>query len=500
MKKNVRFLIVICLLAMLSLLALQAYWIVKYYQVTRFNFEKEVNMAFEDAVKKEFSVRCDTVQQLIENKLMDTTQFIFSSNLDKEGTRIYNILAKGKSKNKMLSSFSFNELPDSIGPGNEQMKRKVAQHFAEQLRSEDLENHVVYYRTQELGAFMVDKAHKYQFDTTRLRPILNHYLKARNIEIPYQFLTLKHDSTTNSSHFSQKLTRNFPVISKSFPTYRYTDNQHYVRAMFRNPASYIISNMGLILVSSILLVLLIAACLSFMLKSLFREKKLALIKDDFISNITHEFKTPIATVSVAIEALEEYDMRYDEHKRSRYLNHAKNEIQRLNQLVDKIMNLSLYEGEQTGFHKESISVDEVMQEIIQIYEVSSDKKPDIRYVNKSDVLQFGVDKLKFRHAISNILDNSIKYSKINPAINIDLFKENGHLVFRFQDNGIGIPEKDLSFVFDKFYRVNKGNRHLVKGYGLGLNYVKQILQQHKGWYRIESELGIGTTIMLGWPI
>ena len=485
---------------MLILLALQAYWIVKYYQVTRSNFEKEVNMAFEDAVKKEFSVRCDTVQQLIENKLMDTTQFIFSSNLDEKGTRIYNIFAKGKRKNKMLTSFSFNELNDSLSSGDELMKRKVAQHFSKQLRTEDLENHVVYYRTQELGAFMVEKAYKYQFDTTRLRPILNHYLKARNIHVPYRFLTLKNDSTTNSSHFSRKLTRYFPVISKSYPTYRYTDNQRYVRAMFRNPFSYIISNMGLILISSALLVILIAICLTWMLKSLFREKKLAQIKNDFISNITHEFKTPIATVSVAIEALGNSEVRSDEQKTSRYLNHAKNEIERLNQLVDKVMNLSLYEGEQKDIHKEFIPVDEVMHEIIQIYQVLSDKKPEIHYENKSGVQQLRVDKLKFRHAISNILDNAIKYSNSDAGININVFKENNHLVFRIQDNGIGIADKDLPLVFDKFYRVKKGNLHLVKGHGLGLNYVKQIMQQHKGWYKIESKLGTGTTIILGWPI
>ena len=500
MQKNVRFLIVFCLLAMLALLGLQAYWIVKYYQVTRFNFEKEVNMAFEDAVKKEFSVRCDTVQQLIEHNLLDTNQFIFSSNLDEKGTRIYNIFAKGKRKNKMLSSFSFSELNDSLSSDDEQMKQKVAQHFAKQLRTEDLENHVVYYRTQELGTFMVEKAYQYQFDTTRLRPILNRYLKARNIQIPYRFLTLKNDSTTNSSHFSQKLTRYFPVISKSYPTYRYTDNQRYVRAMFRNPFSYIISNMGLILISSIVLVLLIAICLTWMLKCLFREKKLAQIKNDFISNITHEFKTPIATVSVAIEALGNSEVRNDEHKTSRYLNHAKNEIERLNQLVDKVMNLSLYEDEQTEIHKEFIAIDEVIQELIQIHQVSNDKKPAIHYENKSDEKQLWVDKLKFRHAISNILDNSIKYSDGFPSINIDLLKENHHLVFRIQDNGIGIPDKDLHLVFDKFYRVNKGNRHLVKGHGLGLNYVKQIMQQHKGWYKIESKLGTGTTIILGWPI
>lgn len=500
MQKNVRFLIVFCSLAMLALLGLQAYWIVKYYQVTRFNFEKEVNMAFEDAVKKEFSVRCDTVQQLIEHNLLDTNQFIFSSNLDEKGTRIYNIFAKGKRKNKMLSSFSFSELNDSLRSDDKQMKQKVAQHFAKQLRTEDLENHVVYYRTQELGTFMVEKAYQYQFDTTRLRPILNRYLKARNIHIPYRFLTLKNDSTTNLSHFSRKLTRYFPVISKSYPTYRYTDNQRYVRAMFRNPFSYIISNMGLILISSIVLVLLIAICLTWMLKSLFREKKLAQIKNDFISNITHEFKTPIATVSVAIEALGNSEVRNDEHKTSRYLNHAKNEIERLDQLVDKVMNLSLYEDEQTEIHKEFIAIDEVIQELIQIHQVSNDKTPAIHYENKSGEQQLWVDKLKFRHAISNILDNAIKYTNSDPIINISLFKENNHLVFRFQDNGIGIPDKDLHLVFDKFYRVNKGNRHLVKGHGLGLNYVKQIMQQHKGWYKIESKLGTGTTIILGWPI
>lgn len=501
MRKNATLLVVICFSAMAALLALQAYWIVKYYKLNKVNFEKEVNLAFEDGIKKELSWRCDTVQKIIENKILDTTAFKITAKLDaKEKRYIYTLSATGNEKDKFSSSFSLEKMNEPIETGDGHVKKFIAKQMAIMMRTEDLETHTIYYRTQSLGAFMSEEALKHQFDTTRLRKAFNLYLKQRNINVPYSFLIRKEDSTTNKSAFAPSLLKKYPIITKSFSTYRYTDDQAYVRAMFKNPSSYILANMGLIFFSSIMLIVLISACMIFILKSLFYEKRLAAIKNDFISNVTHEFKTPIATVSVAIEALRNKAVINDKEKSTRYLEHAKSEIERLNLLVDQVMSLAIYESGKSEINKGTIDIDIVIKELIERHQLPGSKAILIEYENNSTINTINADKIQFQHAINNVLDNAIKYSKNEVNIKISILKKDNYLLLNLKDNGIGISEKEIVLVFDKFYRVSTGNNHPVKGHGLGLNYVKQIMEQHAGWYSIESKLGTGTSLTLGWPL
>ncbi|RZL69392.1 MAG: hypothetical protein EOO93_01695, partial [Pedobacter sp.] len=311
MRKKASLLVVVCFVAMTGLLALQAYWIVKYYNVTKVNFEKEVNLAFEDGIKKELSLRCDTIQKIVENKILDTNAFIISAKFHKDDKKyVYTIAAKGNAKDKFSSSFSLANYSKALpkDKSDTSVRKHVARALALAMREEDLETHTIYYRTQKLGVFMNEQAKKYQFDTTRLRPAFNLYLKERNINIPYSFMVKKEDSTNNKSILNFKLSKSYSVITKAFSTYRYTDNQRYVRAMFKSPTSYILSQISLILYSSLAMILIISGCMVFILKSLFKEKRLSAIKNDFISNITHELKTPISTVSVAIEAIKNFNV------------------------------------------------------------------------------------------------------------------------------------------------------------------------------------------------
>ncbi|RZL68735.1 MAG: HAMP domain-containing histidine kinase [Pedobacter sp.] len=501
MRKNANLLIIICFVAMSALLALQAYWIVKYYRLTKTNFEKEVNLAFEDGIKKELSLRCDTVQKIIENKILDSSAFQITAKLDeKEKKYVYTLSATGNTKDKFSSSFTLNKMNKPIKSGDKEVKNFIAKKIALMMRTEDLETHTIYYRTQSLGTFMSEEVEKHQFDTTRLRKAFNIYLKQRNIDVPYSFLIRKEDSTTNKSGFKASLLKKYPIITKSFSTYRYTDDQAYVRAMFRDPFSYILSGMGLIFFASLGLVILLSASMIFILKSLFREKRLSAIKNDFISNITHEFKTPIATVTLAVEALSNSAVINDKEKSKRYIEHAKTEIERLNLLVDKVMNLAIYEDGHSEINKENINIDDVINDLIRLHQLTENKKVVINYENKSGHIYIHADKTQFQHAVNNILDNAIKYSKDDALIEISISEKDDFLILTLKDNGIGIADREIPLVFDKFYRVGTGNNHLVKGYGLGLNYVKQIMEQHSGWCSIESKPGYGTTLILGWPI
>ncbi|MBE5320525.1 HAMP domain-containing histidine kinase [Pedobacter sp. MR2016-19] len=499
MRKSANILIAICFSVMVALLSLQVYWIVNYYKATLKDFEKEVNLAFEDGIKKELNLRCDTIQNIIEKKLLDTNAFLISAKFDKKDKKyIYTVSAKGDEKDKFSSSFSLSDYSKAL-PKNKSdtsVRKHIAGQLAMLMREEDLETHTIYYRTQKLGLFMDEQTKKYQFDTTRLRPAFNIYLKARNIETPYRFIVKKVDSTNNKS--IKKL--DYAFVTRAFQTYRFTDDQRYVRAMFKSPSAYILSRMALLLFSSFAMILIVSGCMIILLKRLFWEKRLSTIKNDFISNITHEFKTPISTVSVAIEALNNPIIRNDDDKYNRYLIHAKNEIERLNILVDKVLNIAIYEDGKSPLLREKVFFGDKIMEIIHLHEMKAGKRIAIDYQNRSELNEIHVDSTQFQHAISNIIDNAIKYSGEESLIKVTIKKKEDFLTIQVEDNGIGIAEKDIPAVFEKFYRVSTGNSHPVKGHGLGLNYVKQIMHLHNGWYKIESKLGKGTKITLGWPL
>jgi two-component system phosphate regulon sensor histidine kinase PhoR len=258
--------------------------------------------------------------------------------------------------------------------------------------------------------------------------------------------------------------------------------------------------MALLLFSSFAMIVVVSGCMIILLKRLFWEKRLSVIKNDFISNITHEFKTPISTVSVAIEALNNPVIRNDDDKYNRYLIHAKNEIERLNVLVDKVLNIAIYEDGKSPLLKEKVFFDHTIMELIPLHEMKAEKTISIDYKNSSQLNEINVDPTQFQHAINNIIDNAIKYSGEECQIKVTAQKKDDFLTIQVEDNGIGIAEKDISAVFEKFYRVSTGNSHPVKGHGLGLNYVKQIMHLHHGWYKIESKPGKGTKITLGWPL
>lgn len=498
MNRYRRLLLLLCSMAVVCLLALQFYWIKNYYEVNKTGFEKEVNLAFEDAIKKEFSLRCDTIEALIVDRLLDTTEFTITSKLKKDSvTYDYYIINKHNPKDD--HSFSSVKLSGPV-EGNPALKKKVAETFAEVMRSEDLESHVVWYRTQNLGSFMSEKVNRYDFDTARLRPVLQFYLKERNITVPFQFFVRKDDSTMNRNIFPKELLAKFPVITKSHPTYKLKDDSHFVRAMFSDPFSYIISKMGFIFISSVVLIVLITILIFILLRLLLREKKLSAIKNDFISNITHEFKTPVATVSAAIEALADFNVLKDEEKTKRYLSHSKKELERLSGLVDKLLNISLYENRQLKLNPEPVNIDETIQAIMQSHLLAASKKINFTYNNESGLHSIKADKIHFHHSVNNVIDNGIKYSGDTVDIQINCTQENGFLVISVSDNGNGIAEKDLRFVFDKFYRVNNTANHTIKGHGLGLNYVKNIVESHHGWCILKSNPGKGSVISLAWPV
>lgn len=496
MSKNTRLLLSACLLATAAFLFIQFYWIKTYYTSTLINFERDINLAFEDGIKKEFILRCDTIQQAIQDRLMDSNKFTISSKMHPiEKVEVYTIRSTKDYNDKFSSSFSSQQLNRPLVKGDLLFKRKIAETFARSIRQEDLENHIIYYRIQDLGRYIEEKTNDYQFDTVSLRKTFDYYLNSRGIKSRYTFILQDKDSTLNNQ---PKLSYHFnaPIITKAFPTYLIKKN-HYVRASFTAPFGYLISKTWLLIGASLLLMTIVSFLIWFLTKTLLTAQKVAIVKENFISNITHEFKTPIATVAIAAEALENNNTIQDSEKRSRYLAHIKNEAQRLNLLVDQVMSLSLQHQATYIPHKEKIVISEVINQLIKLHQVKSDKP----FLVNTDIYEHATvnaDKNQFYHALNNIMDNAIKYSENEANLHISVYHENGFALIEMTDKGIGIEKALLKLVFDKFYRVNRPH-HSIKGHGLGLTFVKQIIEQHQGWCKIESEIKIGTKVTLAWP-
>ncbi len=271
---------------------------------------------------------------------------------------------------------------------------------------------------------------------------------------------------------------------------------YYFGVRFPNRRAAMINDMGLLIFFSCLMLLTVA----FFIYSIFiilRQKQLSELQKDFINNMTHEFKTPIATINVSTDVLSRSDVVRADVRLSRYSQIIKEQTQRLNNQVEKVLQIAHIERDDFGLHIETVDFHELVQQILPSIELKIDERKGIFlcHLNAEKSL-VQADKLHLTNILHNLVDNAVKYCKGQPEIIFHTKNEAGQLVFSIKDNGIGIPKDDQARVFDKFYRVPTGNVHNVKGFGLGLFYVKNICKEHDWNISLESEPGRGTTFFI----
>lgn len=236
--------------------------------------------------------------------------------------------------------------------------------------------------------------------------------------------------------------------------------------------------------------------------NLLRQRKLAAIKNEFISNMTHELKTPISTVGVAIEALRNFDARHDPVKTKEYLDISAAELQRLSLLVDKVLKLSLFENKNVELKKELVDMRRLANEVMQMMKLQFEKRnAKVTFTTTGDNFTVDADRLHLASVLYNLLDNALKYSPANPVITIELLSlSNNMLEIKVRDNGVGIDKEYHEKIFEKFFRIPHGDKHNIKGYGLGLSYVKEILSSHEGNIVVENAVAAGSTFIITLPL
>lgn len=270
--------------------------------------------------------------------------------------------------------------------------------------------------------------------------------------------------------------------------------------LFGNHTWYLLQRISQpILISALLLGITI---LSFLLlyRNLKQQRKLAQLKNDFISNITHELKTPIATVSVAIEALRSFNVLEDRETTNEYLEISANEMQRLSLLVDKVLKLSMFENREITLSKEQFDLRTLAASVMDSMRLQFEKHrahTSIKTSGHNFIIT--ADKLHITSVLYNLLDNALKYSVKDPEIFVHILDHGQYLEMRVTDNGMGIANEYKGKIFEKFFRIPNGNRHNIKGYGLGLSYVSHIVQRHMGFIEVESELNKGSTFSVKLP-
>ena len=257
------------------------------------------------------------------------------------------------------------------------------------------------------------------------------------------------------------------------------------------------------MMGSILLMIIIITAFYLNIRTMLRQKKLSEIKNDFINNMTHEFKTPLATISLAVDALKNEKVIKDPTKLSYFSSIIKEENQRMNRQVETILKSALMERQEVELNLKPINVHQVIEDVADNFILRLEEKQGTLETNlQAEQFIIDADEVHFSNLINNLLDNAVKYSKENvpPRVILSTTSNNKRIFIKIEDNGIGMTRETLKRIFEKFYRAHTGNIHNVKGFGLGLSYVKTVVEAHDGIIKADSTLGKGSCMTIDLPL
>ena len=327
-------------------------------------------------------------------------------------------------------------------------------------------------------------------------------LMNNGINIPYHFTVSttdgrevyrcpEYEEKGSEYSYSQVLFRNDPQSKMGI-----------VKIHFPEMNSYIFSSVRF-MIPSLIFTLVLLITFIFTIVVIFRQKRYTEIKNDFINNMTHELKTPIASISLAAQMMNDESVPKTPQMTKHLSGVITDESKRLRFLVEKVLQMSMFDKKSIIFKKKELDLNEIVENIAQSFNLRVEHTGGKIYtqIEAVDSAIF-VDEVHFQNAITNLMDNAVKYRKADEPLDIYIrtWNDNDKLYLSIRDTGQGIKKENLRKIFDKFYRVHTGNKHDVKGFGLGLAYVKKVIDLHQGEIKAESELGKGTQFLISLPI
>ena len=270
-----------------------------------------------------------------------------------------------------------------------------------------------------------------------------------------------------------------------------------------NIKNFVLQSLRWRIIMSAAFTLIILAAFYLTVRTMLRQKKLGEIKNDFINNMTHEFKTPIATISLAVDAMRNEKVIQDREKLGYFSGIIKEENQRMNRQVETILKASQLEKQEVDLNLKPVHVHEVIKDVVDNFMLQlEDKKGKVELSLNAQNDLVNADEVHFSNLVNNLVDNAVKYAKDNipPVIKLTTQSNGKYFTMKIEDNGIGMNRDTVKRIFERFYRAHTGNVHNVKGFGLGLSYVKTMVEAHDGDIKAESTLGKGSTFTVDLPL
>ncbi len=466
MKKNIILIISLISFALIGLMVIQVYWIKNAIKVEESSFVRNVDDAVSKVVIKLEKIE---MSKQLQRKMRINTR-----------------------RSNMLQSIDSlkNNFNSSIGGATEHDLFMQQSRLAQDVFQNFMDFNKIVTIEEKLNRKILDS-------------LLTIELKNKGIITQFEFGVF--NPARNRLIFQK--TGRYPneLLNKGFAFTLYPSemqiNPSYLMMYFPNMKIFLISRLWVLLSISVVLILVIILSFAFTIYTIFRQKKLSEIKNDFINNMTHEFKTPISTISLACEALKDKDIRKSEDIYETYIRMIDEENKRLGGMAEKVLQTAVLDKGRLSLKKESVNIHKVILNTIKNVKLQVERKNGKIITGlKADHSVLNADKMHITNVIYNLLDNANKYTLEDPEIIISTENAGGGINITISDNGIGISKTDQKRIFEKLYRVSTGNVHDFKGFGLGLNYVKAIVEKHGGKITLESELKKGTKFIIFLPL
>jgi len=341
-----------------------------------------------------------------------------------------------------------------------------------------------------------------RLDINLLSAMINKEFMERGVKLDYEFAVRKNPENEfvfRSDGF-EKVTKS-EVYQKALYPNDLNSKINFLTLYFPNEQNYFIRSLGFMGASSAVLTLFLILIFLATLYIIFRQKKLSEIKTDFVNNMTHELKTPISTISLASQMLKDESIAIQDKNVDQITKVIDDESKRLGYQVEKVLQMAIFDRGRIKLKIKDVDVHRIIRNVVSNFTMQiENKNGTIELLLEADPSTIGVDEIHFTNIISNLLDNAIKYCDTIPGIIIRTSISGKELIISVEDNGIGIRKEELKRIFERFYRVPTGNIHNVKGFGLGLSYVKKIVEDHGGTIVVDSQPQKGTRFSISIPL
>lgn len=467
-------------------IALQVYWNYKEYQVNKKNLISTVQLSLDNSVEAYYA-------NLTRSGIITFNSKDGENSEDKTDTIIVSTSSRYGFRKKIDSTLQSLVKNDSLG------KPLIVKDFRNEAYPFFTPDRNFPKNLDSLISKVVVSISRDTLDLDRLNSYLKTEFDRNNIDVTYG-LKFTYRQRISKDSVAEKVKmfelNNIPkkhltAISKSTFLHR-----NKLELFFTNETATLLKASFISVLLSLLLSISIIASLMYLLKTIYKQKQLAEVKNDLINNITHEFKTPIATISTALEAMKNFNALNDKAKSEKYIAMANSQVNKLNEMVEKILETASLNQESLVLHKTALNFNELLRSVIDKYKLISVDKT-IKYTTDNEDCTGNLDRFHFENAIGNIIDNSIKYG--GDKISVELISDKNNIEILIKDNGNGIHKTQKDKVFEQFYRIPTGNTHNVKGFGIGLYYTKSIIEKHGGSVHIVYDKNNNTLFKIKLP-